>query len=145
MTDGIVIFDSDFISEYMRNKPEAVARIDPMPRECCFTIVINEAELIGPRYRQILTAANEIELNKAQVQLNLTRDILTYFVDILQIDLVASRIYAELKQVKKLSKIENADILIAAIALRNDATLVTGNVEHFRKVPRLKVEDFRKR
>jgi predicted nucleic acid-binding protein len=146
MTNDIEIFDTDFISEYVRDNPVAVSRFKQTPRERRFTTLVNEAELIGPRYRQILTAANEVELNKAQVYFNLVRDVLTNsFTGIFQMDLLVSRIYVELKQVKKLSKVENADILIAAIALRNDATLVTGNIEHFRKVLRLKVEDFRRR
>lgn len=146
MNDGIVVFDTDFISEYVRDKPDAVAFLNQTSPERCFTTIVSEAELIGPRYRQLLTAANEVELMKTQLYLNQVRDVLTNaFAGILPMDLVVSRVFAELKQVKKLSKVRNADLLIAAIALRHNATLVTGNVQHFRKVPRLKVEDFRRR
>ena len=35
-----------------------------------------------------------------------------------------------------------ADLTIAAIALRHDLTLITGNVRHFQRVPGLRVEDW---
>lgn len=146
MNDSIVIFDTDFISEYARGKPEAIGRLNRTPPESCFTTVVTEAELLGPRFRQLLTAADEVELSKAQVNLNVVRDVLANaFVGIFQTDLKVCLLHSELRRSKGLSKIGNADLLIAAIALRNDATLVTGNVEHFHKIPRLNVEDFRQR
>ncbi len=39
-------------------------------------------------------------------------------------------------------KIGRADLLIAAITLAREATLVTRNVKHFRQVPGLKVENW---
>jgi tRNA(fMet)-specific endonuclease VapC len=36
----------------------------------------------------------------------------------------------------------DADLRIAAIALANDLTLVTGNVRHFRRIPDLAVENW---
>lgn len=146
MTNSVEIFDTDFISEYIRDKPDAVARFSRTPRERRFTTIVSEAEIIGARYRQLLTAANEIEMMAAQMFINVSRDVFANsFGGVLETEMVSFRIYVELKQVKKLSKVDNADLIIASIALRHDALLVTGNVEHFRKVPRLKVEDFRRR
>lgn len=34
------------------------------------------------------------------------------------------------------------DLRIAAVALTNDATLITGNLSDFRRVPGLRVEDW---
>lgn len=146
MTNGIEVFDTDFISEYVRRKPEATGRWQRTPLVCRFTTSASEAELLGPRYRHLLTAADEVELIEARRRLTVLRDVLTNaFAGIFPMDLLAARIYLELKHVQKLSKVGNADLLIAAIALRHQATLVTGNVQDFRKVPRLKVEDFRRR
>jgi tRNA(fMet)-specific endonuclease VapC len=146
MSDRTLIFDTDVISELIREKPEAIAFVNRTDPRCMFTTVISEAELLGPRYRNMLTAANYIELTAAQLHLSVTCDVLANaFAGIFPMDLVAAHRYVDLKQVQKLSKIGNADLLIAAIALRHQAALVTGNADHFRKVPGLEVEDFRRR
>ena len=51
-----------------------------------------------------------------------------------------SLIYADLRTVGQL--IEDADLLIAAIALVNDLTLVTHNTSHFSRVADLQLEDW---
>ncbi|MGY2892958.1 PIN domain-containing protein [Deinococcus sp. UYEF24] len=40
--------------------------------------------------------------------------------------------------------IEDADLPIAATALRHDATLVTRNIKHFQRIPGLKLIDWQK-
>lgn len=52
----------------------------------------------------------------------------------------ASDIYVELKQAGRL--IEDADILIAAIAIVNNLVLVTDNVRHFNRIKGLQVENW---
>lgn len=62
---------------------------------------------------------------------------------ILMIDQVvldkAADIYADLRTTGKL--IEDADILMAAIALTNDLALVTNNTSHFSRLTALQLED----
>lgn len=50
---------------------------------------------------------------------------------------VAAKIYSALKQSGEL--IEDDDILIAALALEQDAVLVTNNVRHFGRIEGLKI------
>lgn len=50
---------------------------------------------------------------------------------------IAAEIYRYLS--KRGQKIEDDDILIAAVTLANDATLITDNVKHFGRIPNLKV------
>jgi tRNA(fMet)-specific endonuclease VapC len=45
----------------------------------------------------------------------------------------------QLWKVDRLKRIGRADLLIASIALANNATLVTCNTKHFRQVPKLKI------
>ena len=52
----------------------------------------------------------------------------------------AAQIYADLRRMGQL--IEDADILIAAIALVNDMTLVTNNTSHFSRIAGLRLEDW---
>jgi tRNA(fMet)-specific endonuclease VapC len=53
----------------------------------------------------------------------------------------AAEIYGGLK--KQGTVIGDADILIAATAIFHDLPLVTGNLEHFRRVPKLRCETWR--
>lgn len=53
----------------------------------------------------------------------------------------ASEIYADLR--KKGQLIEDADILIAAMALVNRAVLVTDNISHFKRVTGLRLENWK--
>lgn len=39
-------------------------------------------------------------------------------------------------------RLDESDLRIAAIALVNDLTLITGNTRHFSRVPGLRVEDW---
>ena len=52
----------------------------------------------------------------------------------------ATTIYQQLKPQGQL--IEDADTLIAATALHEQAILVTGNSKHFARVPNLKLENW---
>jgi tRNA(fMet)-specific endonuclease VapC len=52
----------------------------------------------------------------------------------------AAELYAELRVRGQL--IEDADLLIAAIALVHDMTLVTNNTAHFTRIPGLHIEDW---
>jgi tRNA(fMet)-specific endonuclease VapC len=52
----------------------------------------------------------------------------------------AAELYAALRTSGQL--IEDADLLIAAIALVYDMTLVTNNTAHFTRIPGLQVEDW---
>lgn len=63
---------------------------------------------------------------------------------ILLLDITACRVaanpYAELRSEGKL--IEDADLLIASIALANDCVLVTHNTDHYARIPELALEDW---
>ena len=53
--------------------------------------------------------------------------------------------FGELKAVAESSgkRVDDADVLIAATALRHDAVLVTGNARHFSRFDGLEIEDWR--
>ena len=52
----------------------------------------------------------------------------------------ASRLYADLRAKGQL--IEDADLLIAAVSLRNDLALVTHNTSHFSRISGLQLVDW---
>jgi tRNA(fMet)-specific endonuclease VapC len=53
---------------------------------------------------------------------------------------IAADLYVELR--RRGEPLEDADILIAATALAHDLVLVTDNEQHFRRIPRLEVENW---
>jgi tRNA(fMet)-specific endonuclease VapC len=59
-------------------------------------------------------------------------------------DLAAARHYADIRHdlERRACIIGNNDLMIAAIALANDLTVVTHNVDEFRRVTGLRVEDW---
>lgn len=58
-----------------------------------------------------------------------------------EIIIQAADLYALLHQEGKL--ISDADILIAATALKHNLVMVTENVDHFRRIPGLRIESWR--
>ncbi|MEW6068359.1 MAG: type II toxin-antitoxin system VapC family toxin [Nitrospirota bacterium] len=54
-------------------------------------------------------------------------------------------IYGKIKTELELQgqTLDDADLLIASIALLNNATLVTNNIEHFKRINGLKIENWR--
>jgi predicted nucleic acid-binding protein len=65
-------------------------------------------------------------------------------VQILSFNTDAAFIYGKLRAEleRKGSLISHTDMQIAAIALANHLTLVTGNLKHFLRIPKLKVENW---
>ncbi|MBZ0273083.1 type II toxin-antitoxin system VapC family toxin [bacterium] len=63
---------------------------------------------------------------------------------ILEFDNRSVRLFGEIKTYLQRSGrlIEDADLFIGAIALANDATLVTGNIRHFERIPGIAIEDW---
>lgn len=63
-------------------------------------------------------------------------------VPILAVDAAAAAEFDRLRHHKKLKKIGQADLLIAAITLAHRATLVSRNLKDFHQVPGLQVENW---
>jgi len=62
--------------------------------------------------------------------------------DVLAFDRSAAEFHGGLRFALRHDPIGERDLLIAAIALANDLTVVTGNTREFRRVPGLRVEDW---
>lgn len=102
---------------------------------------ITKAEILRGRLDQLLKAADAAAILVAQERLDRTELLLARRL-IIPFETMAARQLDELRRIKKLKKIGLADVLIASIAIANDATLVTRNLKDFRQVPRLKVENW---
>lgn len=132
----MIVFDTDVISYVLRpNPPSAlirrVAEIDPEQQA---TTVITAGELVygawrSPRPDHFLEA---LELR------------VWPHIRVLGFDFASAAIYGRLRaDLEREGKpLAEPDLRIAAICLRHDADLATGNLRHFRRVPGLHSEDW---
>ena len=102
--------------------------------------IITRIEMLQGRFASILKAEDAGKLLLAQQRLVETEKDLRKFI-ILGIDGAVGTEFDQLRQNRKL-KIRRGDLLIAAIALANRATLVTRNEKDFHKVPGLRIENW---
>ena len=130
------LFDTDTLSHVMRRAPSPIlmAKYDQTPDEHQFTSAINVGELLYGAYRIF---GNDTILRQVESL------ILPNFV-ILPFDAAAAETYARVRVNLERQGLPLAepDLRIASIALVHDLTLVTGNVRHFARVPRLRVENW---
>jgi tRNA(fMet)-specific endonuclease VapC len=133
------VLDTDTLTHLLRGHKRVTARRAEATAEVALTVV-TRFEVLQGRFASVLKAADGEKLLLAQQRLVDTERDLEKFI-ILTVDAAASGEFDRLRQNKKL-KIGRADLLIAAIALANRATLVTRNHKDFRKVPGLRIENW---
>ena len=133
MTDSPAVLDSDTLSEIIKGRDPSVQRnahayLD-LHNRFQFSIVTRYEILRGLRAKDAFRQADLFDVScRMSNVLPLTDDVVVR----------AAEIYAHLKKVGRL--IEDADILIAATALVRGLPLVTGNLEHFSRIPDLRLE-----
>ncbi len=136
----MILLDTDTLSLYLAGHPQVRARLSAA-ENAFHTTIITWIEILRGRWEFLLKAADGEQLQRAQQWLTWTLRELESFT-VVPIDAAAAAEFDRLRQVKKLKKIGRADLLIAAIALANRATLVTRNRRHFRLVPSLQLENW---
>jgi tRNA(fMet)-specific endonuclease VapC len=105
------------------------------------TTVITRIEILRGRFDFVLKATDGAQLRKAQDWLRRSEGLLNR-IAIVPLGAVAADQFDNLRRNKRLKKIGRADLLIAAVTLAHEATLVTRNLKHFRQVPGLQVENW---
>lgn len=127
-----VLLDTDVAIELLRGNPETLARIaernDPV-----FVSPITAAELYFGAFNSSRPDENAERVAGFLAEFpeaRLTAD--------------AARTFGELKARLRRQSVQVApmDLLIAAIALRHNCILATGNVRHFRQIPNLHIENW---
>jgi len=89
------------------------------------------------RYDHLVKASTSEDFLRAQDWLVRTEELLAQ-IEVVLLNNASLTIFQRLRRTKGLKKIGRADLLIASIALAQQATLVTRNLRHFRQVPNLK-------
>jgi tRNA(fMet)-specific endonuclease VapC len=128
-------FDTDILSAVLRRDPplQLIRRLAAVPVEQQFTTAITLGELLyGANKRASPVLATRV------------RDLVRSLLAILPFDETAAEHYASLRAELELAgrRLDEPDLRIASIALANDLTVVSGNVRHFSRVPRLRLENW---
>jgi tRNA(fMet)-specific endonuclease VapC len=128
------LLDTDIIIYWLKNKfPKINQKIKKIDGDCIFMSSITVAELY-------FGAQNS---KKKEENISLIDELLTE-TNVIDFDENAGKCFGEIKSnLKKEGKIIcDSDLFIAATAVSNDFILVTNNEKHFKRIKRLKVENW---
>lgn len=131
------VFDTDTLSALMRARPlpHLVERVRAVAVDEQATTAVNLGELwfgvirLGDRGLRLRESLSEL---------------ITANLQVLPFDAESARVYGEIRANLEAEgrPIGDADLRIASIALSRSATVVTGNMRHFERVPGLRVENW---
>lgn len=135
------LLDTDTLTYLHAGHPRVIKRLRELADPDVGTTIITKIELLRGRFDFMLKGASGAELLRAQQLLLRTEELLAQIM-IVPVDQAATAEFDRLRAVKGLRKIGRADILIASIALAHQATLVTRNLRHFRRISGLTVTNW---
>lgn len=131
------LLDTDILSNLLKRTPSTtlIAKLASVPAERRFTSSVTLGELVF--------GAHRLE-TRANILLEQIDRILLPYRPVLPFDADAARRYGEVRAEleRRGTPLADADLRIAAIALSQGLTVVTGNVRHFQRVPGLPVENW---
>jgi tRNA(fMet)-specific endonuclease VapC len=125
------LLDTDILSYFFRNEPNVVANVDKYllhQRRLSISVITYYEVLRGLRFVKATRQLYDLQ--------QFVQDCEILPLSLTAIDYAAD-IYVALRQEGQL--INEADILIAGIALAYDVVLVTNNASHFGRIPQLKI------
>ena len=132
----MIVFDTDVISYVLRPSPPAglIRRVADIEPDDQATTSVTAGELVYGAWRS----------SRPEHFLTALRDRVWPNLRVLSFDLAAAQIYGRLRAELERdgTPMAEPDLRIAAICLRNGATLATGNLRHFERVPDLRAEDW---
>jgi tRNA(fMet)-specific endonuclease VapC len=132
----VIIFDTDVLSFVLRKNPpnelvRRIAGVDPADQA---TTSITLGELVYGAYRSKRPGHFMKQL----------KELLLPNLRVLAFDSRAAEVYGEVRaSLEKVGRpVSEPDLRIASICLSHNASLATGNLRHFRKVPGLDAQDW---
>jgi tRNA(fMet)-specific endonuclease VapC len=138
----LYILDTDHISLFLGNYPPVRDRVLQSQADCAITI-ISVQEIFNGWVGQLNRVENEAYKIEIYQRLHLTTQFIQQM-PVLNYEQAASDRYQEIVKANPLlakRRLEK-DMRIAAIALANEATIVTRNKRDFEQVPKLTIEDW---
>jgi tRNA(fMet)-specific endonuclease VapC len=132
------LLDTDTFTHYNSGNPRIARHREELSAPEIKITIITKIEVLQGRFEFLLKAASTDEFFRAQNLLLQTEAMLSEF-PIVFLDQSALANFNRLRFVKGLKKIGRADLLIAGIALAQNAALVTRNVKDFARIPDLQI------
>jgi len=129
------LIDTDIIIFALRGDKTVLAKFEENKNIPISISMITYAELVFGTKRSQNERTNMLKVNRI-------REI--YPVEELNIGIM--ELFADIKanMYSKAMRIEDMDLFIAATAIYNDLTLVTNNTKHFKNIPLLKLENWKR-
>ncbi|MFC2280518.1 MAG: PIN domain-containing protein [Treponema socranskii subsp. buccale] len=129
------LIDTDIIIFALRGDKTVLAKFEENKNIPISISMITYAELVFGAKRSQNERTNMLKVNRI-------REI--YPVEELNIGIM--ELFADIKanMYSKAMRIEGMDLFIAATAIYNDLTLVTNNTKHFKNIPLLKLENWKR-
>lgn len=138
----MILLDTDTVTLYAMGQEKVGAKVDQAGGPEQFAVsIITRMEILRGRFDSIVKAADETRLNLAMERFLQAEDLLNSFATA-TVDEGSAKHFTALQKHKKTRKMKRPDMLIACIALANDALLVTRNVKDYKDVPGLKIENW---
>ena len=135
------LLDTDTVTLLFESHPRVLHRLRELPDEEVATSAVTRAEILRGRIDFLLKAANGSQLRKAHNLLVQTEAFLARMI-VVPLDDNACGHFDRIRAVKALRKVGRADLLIASVALAQEAVLVTRNVRHCKLVANLKIANW---
>lgn len=136
----MILLDTDIVTLLTHGHPRLAERT-LSAREKVAISIVSRIEVLRGRWDFLLKAVNGQQLQRAQQLLDEAVESLNKYA-VISINATAAAEFDRLRQERRLRKIGRAESLIACIALANRALLVSRNLQHFRLVPGLQVENW---
>jgi tRNA(fMet)-specific endonuclease VapC len=137
----MVLLDTDTLTHLHANHARTAQSFRACPDPVIGATIVTRIEIVRGRYEFLLKADTNEQFLRAQVLLLDAEKRLQEML-IVPLDPYSLERFQALRRVKGLKKIRRTDMLIASIALSNDATLVTRNTRDFKLVPMLKIANW---
>ena len=135
------LLDTDTVTHLHSGNTNVINRLENLQDEEVAIMIVTKIEILRGRIDYLLKAFSGSYLLKAQELFSRSETLLNQLLVIL-IDPNAANQFDRLQDISKFRKIGRSDLLIASIALANQAQLVTRNLRHFRQIPHLFLENW---
>ena len=135
------LLDTDTLTHLHSGNTNVINRLENLQDEEVAIMIVTKIEILRGRIDYLLKAFSGSYLLKAQELFSRSETLLNQLLVIL-IDPNAANQFDRLQDISKFRKIGRSDLLIASIALANQAWLVTRNLRHFRQIPHLFLENW---
>ena len=135
------LLDTDTLTHLYAGHERVVRRLQRAPNGNVATTIISKIEVLRGRIEAIRKAADGEQLLRAQNNFRQSEALLEEMVIVL-FSPKAAAVFDRLRTASGVKKIGHADLMIASLALAHNAILVTRNLRHFAKVPKLQVENW---